>query len=190
MKRSVELLPDEYLARPVYKKRIGQWSILTLALLGLVVVFGFFQRKDVVRLEREIGPLRQSVDELKGMGDRFALLTEELENATERQSVIDLLQKTPEWSDLMRELSGATNGELWFLNVTIREMENDIEDDRVRNPRVQIEGVAPSNAEVSQFMRRLSASKHLRELQLESSHERQSQDGNVKVEFEISGIAL
>lgn len=191
MSRNVELLPDEYLARPVYRKRVGQWAVLALALSGLVCVFAYFQRKDIDRLKQEIVPLRQSVDELRKMGDRFAHLTGEFENATARQSVIDRLRKgTPEWSRVMEELSDATNGELWFLEVTLHEMDEDKEDGGVRGSQIRIQGVAPSNVEITQFMRRLSASKHFRELQLESSREPQSQDRNEKVEFGIGGIAL
>ena len=190
MTRNVELLPDKYLARPAYKKRIGQWAILTIALSGLVCLFGYLQPKDVVRLEQEIVLLRQSVYELEALGDRFALLREELENAAARQDVVDLLQKTPAWSDLLKDLSGATNGDVWFEEVTIHEFVDETDDDRAPHSRIQIKGVAPSNAQIGEFMRRLSASKHFQELQLESSHEPQSPDGSVKVEFEISGIAL
>ena len=190
MTGNVELLPDNYLARPVYRRRIGQWAILTIALSGLVCLFGYLQPKDVVRLEQEIVLLRQGVHELEAMGNRFALLTEELEYAAARQGVADFLQITPEWSDLLKDLSDATNGDLWLEEVTIRESEGETDDDRVPSSHIEIQGVAPSNVEIGEFMRRLSASKHFQELQLESSHEPQSPDGSVKVEFEISGIAL
>lgn len=191
MKRSVELLPDEYLARPVYRKRAGQWAVVALALTGIVCVFGYFQRKDIERLKQEIVPLRQSVDELRKMGDRFAHLTGEFEKATARQSMADRLRKeTPEWSHVMKELSEATNGELWLLEVTLHEIEEVTEDDGAHGSQIHIQGAAPSNVEINQFLRRLSASKHFRGLQLEASHEPQSQGRNEKVEFGISGIAL
>lgn len=190
MKRSVELLPDEYLARPVYRKRIGQWVMITIALSGIACLFGYFQPRDVARLKQETVLLQQSVYELQGMGDRFALLAEELEIAAARQEVVNGLQKTSEWSDLLRDLSDLTQGDLWFIEVNISEIDDDRDGGAARRSRIQIKGVAPSNVEINQFMRRLSASKHLRELQLESSHESQSPDGNVKVEFGIGGIAL
>lgn len=190
MSRRVELLPDEYLARPIYTKRIKQWMLITIALSGLVCFFAYFQRKDVARLEREIVPIRQSIAEFKGTGDRFALLAEELEIAAAQQSVADRLQKTSDWSLLLKDLCDTTHGELWFVELSIHEKDSGTNDEDAGRSRIRIKGMAPSNAEISQFMRRLSVSKHFRELSLESSHEPRSQDGSVKVEFEISGIAL
>ena len=120
MTGNVELLPDNYLARPVYRRRIGQWAILTIALCGLVCLFGYLQPKDVVRLEQEIVLLQQGVYELEAMGNRFALLTEELEYAAARQGVADFLQITPEWSGRVEDLSEGTDGDLGVDRVTNR----------------------------------------------------------------------
>lgn len=186
MNRPVELLPDEYLARPVYRRRFRQWVLVTIALSSVVCLFAYARPSDSERLERELVPLRQRAEQLEGLGNRFALLKNELEDTVARQNVVDDLLDAPEWSYLLNDLCKATNNELWIVELTLSD--NDV--DGVRGSRLQIRGVAPSNAEISRFTSRLSASPHFRDIQLESSRESTTDEENVKVEFGISGIAL
>ena len=190
MNRDVELLPDEFFVRAMYKKRAVMWVLVSIALVGAVCLVAYLQAGMVTRLERENAPLRQSVDSLKGMGDQVASLAKGLEVTAGRQRALEDILKKPEWSALIREVAQATDGELWLTELTIIELSSDESRGGAITSSIVMRGVAPSNLEVSRFMRRLSASGHLEELQLDSSHRPRSQDGSSKVEFGISGTAL
>lgn len=190
MNRDVELLPEEYFARGVYRKRIVLWALASIVLTAIVCGAAYLQAERVARLEEENVPLRQSVDTLKGLGDQVASLAKDLEVAAGRQRVVEGLLEKTQWSALINEVAKATDGQLWLTEFRISEIVSYDSDEDANTSSIEMRGVAPSNLEVSQFMRRLSISGHLYQLQLNSSHAPRSQDGNSKVEFGISGVAL
>lgn len=192
MKQSVNMMPDEYFATVIVRKRIAAWvAIAVLAVVGSMAL----SYPATVRAKHKLSvlePLRQNVASMEKWGERIPSVTTSLRAARTQQQAVSELLNEPFWNGLLADMAAATNGELCItqLDITKHVIDAGGKNKKTEIPVVTISGMAPGNAEVIQFMQRLSGSEHLKSLELEASRaSSKGREEGLTLEFTIQGVA-
>jgi len=152
----INLLPVKQLQAEVTRRReliIGS-VVLGSALLFLLGVY-LYQSYQLTRMEKELAGLRTELQALNANVKEVADLQVKIKDLRGKQKIIDDLNKKKTGPVLvMASLSRATPARLWLTDL------------RESGGSVTMNGLAPDNETVANFMRSLALSKHFANVEL------------------------
>ncbi|MFC1736052.1 PilN domain-containing protein [Candidatus Hydrogenedentota bacterium] len=190
MNRQIDMIPEEHFESRLIRQRFMKWLALSITVSAAVLPLGLLTRMNAAKLERSVTPLRESVVSMQGWAGKVAPLADKLQTALGQQSAVKGLLNEPNWCGLFSDVSRAVDKELWLTDLNVRKETRSKEDSGDENREVMLinmSGIAPSNFEVLEFMRRLSESNHLGRLDLKISKMPRFSEDNPSVEFEVRG---
>ena len=191
MNSRVDLMPEEYYATRIVRRKAIKWLSVMVFALGGVVVFIAFLRLQAANLSNKVLPLREMVANTQELGEQVAPLANKLNAALKRQEVVHELVAEPAWNGLMHDIAASMESGLWLTQCNVAtEKRNKDKDGKETEEvhRLNINGQAQSNEEIIRFMKQLSSSVHLSALELqESSISRRSERAQT-IQFGLRGI--
>lgn len=202
---AVNLLPDRYRARELWRNRAHTWALLGLTFVLLVIGYSFAIGRHVAALKRDLAPLEQQVFEKDEVVHKLAQLEEEMERAVEKQAALDELLDHRGWAQVLADIADAAcDNSAWlermrFTKVKVQEkdkVEQGTQADAKKQSEDRIEvtftvhGYAESNFDLANFMARVERSPRFDEVELNYSELTEAESEESLIQFEIKGKLL
>lgn len=192
MNKRIELLPESYLLRQMIRARSKQWAIVAAVAVLVTLVVALSVYVPASSLQMSLVPLRQKVASAEGWEATLAGLAVEVRSALERRRVVDALVHEPHWCGLLSDVASATSRRLWLTGFDVSTESVESEDEALPGGTrtvISISGKASSNDDVIRFVRILSRSDHIEDVELSESKMPGVTGGEVQVQFRIQGTA-
>jgi Tfp pilus assembly protein PilN len=201
---AVNLLPDTYRTRDLWRSRAFRWAALGVSFVLLVVGYSFIIGRHVGAVKRELAPLEKQVAEKQELTQRLADLEEEVQRALEKQTALDELLDQSAWAQVLADIADAACDNAWlermrFTKVKTRQErspEDGAHTDAAQETEETIEvlftahGYANSNFDLANFMARLERSPRFGEVELNYSELTEADGKESLIQFEIKGELL
>jgi len=184
---SVNLLPDGSINRNQRRAKGMRWMAVGLAVVVLVIVYSLFIRRNLAAVQQQLDPLEMQLTEKQQLIEKIGELETKLERAVEKQNTVQELLDEPAWPHVLSELASAASGNAWFNSM--RFAKTKVRRDEKESVEVQfsVQGHAPSNFELANFIARLRNSPYFGDVEFEYSQMKEMDKGTPVIEFEIQG---
>ena len=153
----------------------------------LVSMYSLFIRRNLSTVRQQLAPLEEQLAEKQQLIARIGELETELERAVEKQTTAQQLLVEPSWPHVLSELASAADDNAWFDSM--RFAKTKVKRDQEENVEVQfsVQGHAPSNFELANFIARLRNSPYFDDVEFEYSQMQKIDGGTPVIQFAIQG---
>jgi len=184
---SVNLLPDESINRNLRRVKGMRWMAVGLAAVMLVVVYSLFIRRNLTGVQRQLDPLEMQLVEKQQLIEKIGELETKLERAVEKQNTVQELLDEPAWPHVLSELASAASDNAWFDSMRFAKGKVRGDGEELVEVQFSVQGHAPSNFELANFIARLRNSPYFNDVEFEYSQMKKLDKGTPVIEFEIQG---
>ncbi len=184
---TVNLLPDESIDRQQRRIKGIRWLVVGLCVVVLVVVYSLFVRHNLITVQQQLDPLEEQLAEKEQLIERIGELETELERAVEKQNTARELLVEPSWPHVLSELASAADDNAWFDSMRFAKTKVKRDGKEFVEVQFSVQGHAPSNFELANFIARLRNSPYFDDVEFEYSQMQKIDEGTPVIEFEILG---
>lgn len=194
----VNLFPQDILKKRSRLRRIQAWCLTGAGVLIAVLILSGLLRNKVAGAQDRLDELTAHYKHMETLIMRTKALDAEMKELHEKEKIIDSLLRQRPWADALRTLAVSTEDEAWFTSLEMTEVllakdQGGQGTQADKKPgagaqaiEVSLNGYAISNAELADFLSRLSGSV-FSQVDLKLSEEGQFSDYDI-VRFELEAL--
>lgn len=200
----VNLLPDSFRARQLWRARASKWTLLAVGAVLLLLGYSLLLGRNVTAVKRELVPLEKQVAEKEELTQKLAELEKELQRAVEKQDTLNKVLDQRDWACVFADIAVAARDNAWLERIRLtkvklrRKRDNPAGSDRgeqeeeeeVIQVKFSANGYAHSNFDLANFMTKLEKSRHFDDVELNYSELTEANRIEDLIEFEIDGALL
>ena len=201
--REVEFLPEWYPAVRRRKRRVAMQAWATLILICVLGLWTVMSQQRVVAREVELGKLRGDLNQTEAELERLGELLELQRKLGQQYDIFLRIGRPVEATRLVTTLDEVMPRDMALLELTVdteeaprlpagtlaaraqQRQRKDGRDSGESHLRLRLRGVAPTDVDLAEFLRMVTARPFFRNVELLYSHER-PQGGRIMREFEVS----
>ncbi len=189
MSHCIDLMPEEYQTARAATKRLYTRLCAGIVVLIVLLLLAASLHEKARLLQAKVIPLRDRVASMRVWEAQLPAARQRLEYALKQQSTTNMLCHEPFWSGLLSDLAMASGKNVRVTQLSVTRDASDIDADGkgIDQFNMFIAGEAASRSDFIEFMSRLGASEHVREIALEVSRNVESELNYGMMEFSLRG---